>query len=592
MKQTKYFESQAAFEVYYPDGKVPSKELAVIGDYDALATSTNDFGGVYTQAEMLTPSGSISITANGSNIDVAQYEKANVNVPIPEGYIIPSGSISITENGEGINIAQYATATVNVPTGPNIAADVAAWQSKWGPYLKQASEAMTELAPDDTSSTLTENSQWTMTNLLNGTAGLSDALAFYHLMMYVYLGHGGWENFFPETSFTISDSDKLFPYSAEEFFVADYNSLDAQTGIIVGKRSSNLYDFTSNYTTNYYYVFAYDGSSFALKGGASTDVGGVSGKEFISPYQLDYLSHETKIGDDYDAEIISEGFGSLYTISANDWYSTYISPYFLNSISSSPEPEPSVDYSTQYLTFEAIEDSTFTFSRNALQYSVDNGSTWTELAANTASPTVSAGNKILWKQTGVTPDSRNGLGVFTATGNFNAYGNIMSLLYGDDFENQVDLTDKPSAFRSLFENNTNIVSAEHLIIPATTLERSCYEKMFYNCSNLTSAPELPATTLADNCYYQMFRYCSRLTTAPVLPATTFASQCYKEMFSDCSSLNYIKCLATNLSGYNATYNWVNTVASTGTFVKPSSTDWSSKTGTSGIPSGWTVEDAA
>lgn len=57
-----------------------------------------------------------------------------------------------------------------------------------------------------------------------------------------------------------------------------------------------------------------------------------------------------------------------------------------------------IDYSKQYLTFEPIADSTFTFSRNALQYSVDNGSTWTTLAANTASPIVTTGNKIIFKQ--------------------------------------------------------------------------------------------------------------------------------------------------------------------------------------------------
>jgi hypothetical protein len=50
-----------------------------------------------------------------------------------------------------------------------------------------------------------------------------------------------------------------------------------------------------------------------------------------------------------------------------------------------------------YLTFEALEDTTFTFSKNDLQYSIDNGVTWTTLAKGTASPTINTGNKILWK---------------------------------------------------------------------------------------------------------------------------------------------------------------------------------------------------
>ena len=40
-----------------------------------------------------------------------------------------------------------------------------------------------------------------------------------------------------------------------------------------------------------------------------------------------------------------------------------------------------------------------------------------------------------------------------------------------------------------------------------------------------------------------------------------------------------------------TQNWVSGVASTGTFVKNSAATWD-VTGTSGIPSGWTVETAS
>ena len=88
----------------------------------------------------------------------------------------------------------------------------------------------------------------------------------------------------------------------------------------------------------------------------------------------------------------------------------------------------------------------------------------------------------------------------------------------------------------------------------------------------------------------MFDGCGSLTVAPELPATTLANACYIQMFGGCTSLNYIKCLATDISATNCTYNWVNGVAPTGTFVKnPNMTSWT--TGDSGIPSGWTVQDA-
>jgi hypothetical protein len=114
--------------------------------------------------------------------------------------------------------------------------------------------------------------------------------------------------------------------------------------------------------------------------------------------------------------------------------------------------------------------------------------------------------------------------------------------------------------------------------------------MFYECSSLTATPELPATELAYSCYGAMFYECSSLTTAPELPATELADSCYDSMFSGCTNLNYIKCLATNMTAEKHTYKWVDGVPNTGTFVKnPAAVNWS--TGTSGIPEGWSVIDA-
>ena len=145
-------------------------------------------------------------------------------------------------------------------------------------------------------------------------------------------------------------------------------------------------------------------------------------------------------------------------------------------------------------------------------------------------------------------------------------------------------------YSSMFYGCTNLTTAPS-ILPATTLADSCYGSMFQNCTSLTTAPQLPATTLANNCYEYMFQNCRSLTTAPsILPATTLIDSCYHGMFSGCTSLNYIKCLATNISASNCTVNWVSGVSRTGTFVKnPSMTSWS--TGTNGIPTGWTVQDA-
>mgnify|MGYP007056168364 CR=1 FL=1 len=94
-------------------------------------------------------------------------------------------------------------------------------------------------------------------------------------------------------------------------------------------------------------------------------------------------------------------------------------------------------------------------------------------------------------------------------------------------------------------------------------------------------------SLANYCYSFMFHGCTSLTTAPALPATTLASGCYDRMFQGCTSLTRIECLATDISATGCTASWVDNVAASGTFVKdPNMTSWT--TGTSGIPSGWTV----
>jgi hypothetical protein len=195
----------------------------------------------------------------------------------------------------------------------------------------------------------------------------------------------------------------------------------------------------------------------------------------------------------------------------------------------------------------------------------------------------------MWKAT-LTPNSNIGIGTFSSTANFTVEGNAMSLLYGDNFVGQTSLSEKNYALYALFSGNTNVTSAENLSLPATTLAEGCYFNMFRRCTSLTTAPELPATTLAIFCYYYMFQGCTSLTTAPQLPATTLASSCYADMFFSCTSLSAITCLATDISAYDCTKNWVYGVAASGTFTKAASmTSWTS--GKNGIPSGWSVQDA-
>lgn len=314
--------------------------------------------------------------------------------------------------------------------------------------------------------------------------------------------------------------------------------------------------------------------------------------------------------------------------------------------------EPS-DYANQYLTFVAIEDGTFSFKYittggsivgQSVQYSIDGGSTWVTLNGGSQSPTVYAGNKIMWKSnTGVEKWSK-----FHSTGKYNVEGNVMSLVSGDSFTSATTIT-KDHQFAGLFTmvelgSDVNfVVSAENLVLPATTLKEACYQDMFRNCrlltkapqlpatnlsgatmcyylmfshctsltaapalpattlsdacygwmfdscTSLTSAPNLPATTLVSGCYYDMFYGCTSLVSAPDLPALTLVSTCYYNMFGNCSSLSYVKCMATSISADSCTYKWLDNVPSSGLFIKNKSmSNW--QRNVNGIPVGWTIQN--
>ena len=201
------------------------------------------------------------------------------------------------------------------------------------------------------------------------------------------------------------------------------------------------------------------------------------------------------------------------------------------------------DYSQDYLTFVALEDGTFSFSgratttANTLEYSVDSGSTWSTLQNGGTTPTVTSGNTILWKASGLIIGT--GIGQFLSTGQFEVEGNIMSLHFGDNFSGQTTIQNNYQ-FRKLFSGVTTITSAENMVLPATTLKQQCYSQMFQGCTNLVKTPKTigssAMTWSGDYCWSDMFHGCTSLVNAPQLPATTLGTQCYWFMFQDCTSL--------------------------------------------------------
>lgn len=236
-------------------------------------------------------------------------------------------------------------------------------------------------------------------------------------------------------------------------------------------------------------------------------------------------------------------------------------------------PTPS-GYSTQYLTFRPNGDTEYWFSYGdsenytSISYSLNSGSTWTVVDHNQHTVTVHSGDTIMWRGYAANIGGEGaGIGTFHSSGStWEVEGNIMSLLYFDNFSGQTSF------------NGPNVGDSAYV-----------FSHLFYQCVDLVNAENLvlPSTTLTEGCYFMMFVY-TRITTAPTLIATTLTEACYFQMFNGCNSLTSITCLATNISAVDCTTDWMWNVcqgSTSGTFTTPSSTNWAS--GSSGIPSCFT-----
>ncbi len=202
-------------------------------------------------------------------------------------------------------------------------------------------------------------------------------------------------------------------------------------------------------------------------------------------------------------------------------------------------PKPTNDkYKSQFFTMklytqENVDTAEITVERDC-EYSLNGGVTWNELHADETLEVENYNNKtVLLKDFSITAGVYD-YGTIHCNVGYDAYGNIMSIVDGDNFTELNGLQDGYT-FINLFAESP-ILSAKYLVLP-TLLTEGCFTNMFTN-STLTEAPELPALILADSCYSNMFEHCN-ITESPVLPALNAVDGCYGGMFKDCSNLRKI-----------------------------------------------------
>lgn len=206
------------------------------------------------------------------------------------------------------------------------------------------------------------------------------------------------------------------------------------------------------------------------------------------------------------------------------------------------------NYSKDYFTIESLEDNNTIYLKasntsvtKTISVSIDNGETWnnytsTNIGSGTTLATLNSGDKLFIKGQNGTYGTFQYYNQFKTTGQFEAKGNIMSLISGDSFTNADELTTSYT-FSHLFHGCSGLTSAENLILPATTLAESCYSYMFAGCTGLVNVPQIgtTATTMTSSACEYMFSGCTSLTTAPELP-NRLSYFCYRHMFEGCTSL--------------------------------------------------------
>ena len=300
-----------------------------------------------------------------------------------------------------------------------------------------------------------------------------------------------------------------------------------------------------------------------------------------------------------------------------------------------------MEETTEYLEdLSSYEESNDTLLRLFTKYSINSTTNWKDLQDDALSDNtiLHAGDRIYFYDY---PDEEFGdaddigwgddytfysdcLLIFEYCNNIREVeGNIMSLINGHNFVlnsefsfNDTDGYPNYSPLRYIFNNCTNLINAQNLVLPANVLYTNCYDYMFYECTkliyapkelpakvlapycygnmfdgctSLINAPKLPAVVLDSKCYQYMFYNCTSLHVAPELPALFLTSNCYDRMFRGCTNLSTIKAMFVTRPSSNTTSNWLQDAGTRGTFLKNSTATWTDQGSVTTLPSTYQIK---
>lgn len=124
-----------------------------------------------------------------------------------------------------------------------------------------------------------------------------------------------------------------------------------------------------------------------------------------------------------------------------------------------------------------------------------------------------------------------------STATYDVEGNIMSLIYGEDFDNNTEFAEgsRNNLIRAFYDEPVR--DASKLILPASYVNEQAYKTMFRGCSNLIQGPVILANDFGPMACEYMFAECTALTGTPEINATgSISDWAFHETFSGCTAL--------------------------------------------------------
>lgn len=253
-------------------------------------------------------------------------------------------------------------------------------------------------------------------------------------------------------------------------------------------------------------------------------------------------------------------------------------------------------YRHQYFTTEALANNcvfTLSIAKNVdpnivtgFYYSHDR-ITWTPIlnvAGETQSvslPAINTGEKYYWKgvnyalsQNGQYKEDTTLKNVhISSSQNFKVYGNMFSMLWGDDFigKNYFPNDTTDYIYAGFFWNSTKLIDAQNLYFPGQ------HTKGF----NANNASDNPTSDEVINSFNDLFNGCSNLEYGPIIEMLTIVgNSSIKRMFRGCSKLKsatfYV--IITPTGSQVANDIWSNVTVANLTLYLPTISTWNGKDG--------------